>query len=44
MSREWTQHDYQNYDSLETWRKEKTRPSPKNLERLNIHSHECKRS
>jgi hypothetical protein len=29
-----------NDDSLETLRKEKTRPSPKNLERWNIHSHE----
>jgi len=33
-----------NYDSLETWRKEKTRPSPENLERWNIYSHEWKRS
>ena len=33
-----------NYDSLKTWRKEKTRPFPKNLERWNIHSHEWKRS
>jgi hypothetical protein len=33
-----------NYDSLETWRKEKMRPSPENLERWNIYSHECKRS
>jgi len=33
-----------NYDSLETWRKEKTRPSPENLQRWNIYSHEWKRS
>jgi len=33
-----------NYDPLETWRKEKTRPSPENLERWNIYSHEWKRS
>ena len=33
-----------NYDSLQTWRKKKTRPSPKNLERWNINSHEWKRS
>jgi len=33
-----------NYDSLETWRKEKTRPSPENMERWNIYSHEWKRS
>jgi len=33
-----------NYDSLKTWRKEKTRPSPENLERWNIHSHEWTRS
>jgi hypothetical protein len=32
-----------NYDSLETWRKEKTRPSPENLKRWNIYSHEWKR-
>ena len=33
-----------NYDLLETWRKEKTRPSPEKLERWNIYSHEWKRS
>jgi hypothetical protein len=33
-----------NYDLLETWRKETTRPSPENLERWNIYSHEYKRS
>jgi hypothetical protein len=33
-----------NHDSLETWRKETTRPSPENLERWNIYSHEWKRS
>jgi hypothetical protein len=33
-----------NYDSLETWRKEKTRPSLENLERRNTYSHEWKRS
>ena len=33
-----------NYDSLETWRREKTTPSPENLERWNIYSHEWKRS
>jgi len=33
-----------NYDSLETWRKIKTRPSPENLKRWNIYSHEWKRS
>ena len=33
-----------NYDLLETWRKTKTRPSPENLERWNIYSHEWKRS
>jgi hypothetical protein len=33
-----------NYDSLETWRKENTRPSKENLERWNIYSHEWKRS
>jgi hypothetical protein len=32
------------YDSLETWRKETTRPSPENLERWNIYSSEWKRS
>jgi hypothetical protein len=32
-----------NYDSLGTWRKEKTRLSLKNLERGDIHSHEWKR-
>jgi hypothetical protein len=31
-----------NYDSLETWMKEKTRPSPKNLKRWNIYTHEWK--
>jgi hypothetical protein len=29
---------------LETWRKETTRPSPENLERWNIYSHEWRRS
>jgi hypothetical protein len=33
-----------NYDLLETWRKETTRPSPENLERWNKYSHEWKRS
>jgi hypothetical protein len=33
-----------NYDSLETWRKETTRPFPENLERWNIYSNEWKRS
>jgi hypothetical protein len=33
-----------NYDSMETWRKEKTRLSPENLETWNIYSHEWKRS
>jgi hypothetical protein len=33
-----------NYDQLETGRKEKTRSSPKNLERWDINSHEWKRS
>ena len=33
-----------NYDLLETWRKETTRPSPENLELWNIYSHEWKRS
>jgi hypothetical protein len=30
-------------DSLETWRKENTRPSPENLESWNIYSDEWKR-
>jgi hypothetical protein len=33
-----------NYDSLKTWRKETTRPSPENLKRWNIYSHEWRRS
>jgi len=33
-----------NYDLLETWRKETTRPSPENLKRWNIYSHEWKRA
>ena len=33
-----------NYDSLETGREEKTRPSPKYLERWNTYRHEGKRS
>jgi hypothetical protein len=33
-----------NYDSLETCRKETTRPSLENVERWNIYSHEWKRS
>jgi hypothetical protein len=33
-----------NYDQLETWRKEKTRSSQKNLERCDSNSHEWKRS
>ena len=33
-----------NYDSLETGRKETTKPSLENLERWNIYSHEWKRS
>ena len=45
ISREWTQRDYQKSWLTGNLKEgKKTRPSPKDLERWDMYSHECKRS